>query len=362
MAAELLKAVKKLTLMGARALGLYSGLKQSHWRTQRLLILGYHGISLEDEHLWRPGLFISPEVFASRMEAISRMNCKVLPLDEALNHLQAGSLPPLSVVITFDDGFCDFYSCAYPILKQFGYPATVYQTTYYSLWNKPVFNLICPYLLWKGSGKMIEADPVIGRPGLFDLRTEQGRSSANSEILSFTRSANLSPAERHRLAATLADSVGEDYQKISNKRLLHLMNRSELSQLAREGVDIQLHTHRHRVPRDKNLFFKELADNVNFLKEIGQPQANHFAYPSGEYREECFAWLAEFGVRSATTCNTGLVNSRSNLMCLPRFIDDPQISGLEFEAWLCGLRGILPQQRHSLETKPGQHNSLAEPS
>jgi len=35
-----------------------------------LLILAYHGVSQDDEHLWDPKLFVSPECFATRMQAL----------------------------------------------------------------------------------------------------------------------------------------------------------------------------------------------------------------------------------------------------------------------------------------------------
>jgi peptidoglycan/xylan/chitin deacetylase (PgdA/CDA1 family) len=336
-----LRAAKTIALLGARTCGAYTVVGRSRWRAHRLLILGYHGISLHDENRWRPSLFMPPEVFAERMKAIARMGCNVLPLDIAIDRLQSGTLPPMSVAITFDDGFYNFFAVAYPILKEFGYPATVYQTTFYSGWNKPVFHLLCHYLLWKASGKTIEAYPFIGRKGLFDLRTEKGINATNFEIWNFARSAGLSSEERQRLAKTLADFVGQDYQKISDQRLFNLMNKEELSQMVKWGVDIQLHTHRHRVPARKDLFLKELMDNQCFLKEIGQEKATHFTYPSGVYRDEVFPWLSEFGIRSATSCETGLVSTGSNLMCLPRFLDTTQISNLEFEAWLCGLREVL---------------------
>jgi len=272
------------------------------------------------------------------------MGCAVLPLTEAIGHLRSGTLPSMSVAITFDDGFHNFFAAAYPILKQFEFPATVYQTTFYVAWNKPIFHLLCHYLLWKASGKTLDAGPIIGRTGYFDLRTEEGINSASVEIWNFARTSGLSPVERQRLAKALADSVDADYQEIADRRLFNLMNKDELSQMVQSGVDVQLHTHRHRVPAHKDVFLKELGDNQEFLKQIGQPKATHFTYPSGVYREEVFSWLSEFGVRSATTCDTGLVNSRSNLMCLPRFIDTTQISNLEFEAWLCGLRELLPRR------------------
>jgi len=339
-----LQVAKRVMLIGARTCGAYSAFSHSSWRAQRLLILGYHGISLHDEHHWRPGLFITPDQFASRLKTISRMGCAVLPLSEAIDRLRSGTLPPMSVAITFDDGFYNFLAAAYPILKQFEYPVTVYQTTFYAAWNKPIFHLLCHYLLWKASGRTVDAGPIVGRTGYFDLRTEEGINAAGLEIWNFARTNGLSPVERQRLAKALADSVKVDYQEIADRRLFNLMNKDELSQMVTNGVDVQLHTHRHRVPANKNAFLRELADNQEFLKEIGQPKATHFTYPSGVYREEVFSWLSEFGVRSATTCDTGLVGSQSNLMCLPRLIDTTQISELEFGAWLCGLREFMPRR------------------
>src|SRR2546423_353764 len=125
-----------------RSLGLFNGLMNSGWRKNRLLILGYHGISIEDEHLCLPELYMTADAFRSRMQLLKEMECNVLGLDEGLARLHEGSLPPRSVVITIDDGLMDFYLRAFPILKEFRYPATVYQSTYYCLKAWPVFDVI----------------------------------------------------------------------------------------------------------------------------------------------------------------------------------------------------------------------------
>lgn len=72
----------------------------------------------------------------------------MLPLGEGLRRLRDGTLPPRSICLTFDDGGYDFFQQAYPLLQKYGFPATVYQTTYYTLLERPVFNLVCSYMLW----------------------------------------------------------------------------------------------------------------------------------------------------------------------------------------------------------------------
>ena len=97
------------------------------------------------QHEWS-GLYLSPEFFRRRMEALRRAKCSVLRLQDAVPMLYAGTLPPRAVVITFDDGFYDFAARAWPVLREFQYPATVYFTTYYSIRNMPVFDLMRRYL------------------------------------------------------------------------------------------------------------------------------------------------------------------------------------------------------------------------
>src|SRR5512141_1627927 len=99
------------------ALGAERWVGNSSWRAQRLLVLCWHGVSNEDEHLWRSGLYIAPQLFRRRLEILAELGCSVLSLEDALAMLWAGDLPPRSVVITFDDGFHDFAAHAVPILK-----------------------------------------------------------------------------------------------------------------------------------------------------------------------------------------------------------------------------------------------------
>lgn len=125
--------------------------------------------------------------------------------------------------------------------------------------------------------------------------------------------------------------------------MLTLMRPDELRGLDAGLVDVQLHTHRHRVPEDRELFLREISDNRAALVRAGRPANGlvHFCYPSGVYRPELLPWLREAGIESATTCEPGLAAANSDPLLLPRFIDHDSTPESEFKAWTSGLRALL---------------------
>jgi peptidoglycan/xylan/chitin deacetylase (PgdA/CDA1 family) len=339
-----LKELKVGVLERSKRLGVLSALGRSRWRTSRLLILGYHGVSQEDEHFWNPALYLSQDALRHRFELLVRNGCSVLSLSEAVARLRRNDLPPRSVALTFDDGYYDFFARAYPVVREFGFPATVYQTSYYATFDGPVFDIACSYIVWKGAAKRIDGLALTGTPGLLDLSTEQSRSSLCLRIRQQVHRNGMSADDKSQFLQRLAAALDVDWGRIRARRLLHLMNREELQQLVKQGVDVQLHTHRHRVPRDRDLFRREVIDNRRFLATIGQTSAAHFCYPSGIYAECFLPWLAELGVQSATTCDPGLASPKSRRLLLPRLMDSAVLSDVELEGWLHGMSQVLPRR------------------
>jgi peptidoglycan/xylan/chitin deacetylase (PgdA/CDA1 family) len=305
-----------------------------------LLILCYHGISLEDEHDWRPQLYMPAALLEERLQLLHSMRYSVLPLGEALIRLRARDLPPRSVVITFDDGTHDFYKQACPLLKKYNFPATVYQTTYYVDHELPVFNLFCSYLLWKRRGEQLSA-PELGLTERMDLRTEAARHHVVRALVELCEREKLTGSEKNEIAKRLAKVLGIDYEALARKRILQLMNAGEIREIASSGIDIQLHTHRHRTPDDESSFRREIAENRDRIQTFTGKRATHFCYPGGVYRKDFGEWLREEKVESATTCDAGLAERQANQFLLPRFVDTSTRTQLEFESWLAGVGSRL---------------------
>lgn len=328
---------KRVGLSALRSVGAFSWAANSARRSDRLLILCFHGISLRDEHEWLPRLYITPDQFRRRMRILRSYDASVLPLGEAVDRLRTRSLPPRSVAITFDDGFHDFLHHAVPVLQKFGYPSTLYLTTHHCGYRVPIFHLVTSYLLWKSRLQVVDLTPFgVEKPAL--LRTRGERQATVDALREWARQNRLDTIARDMAARQLADIVRIDYDDILNSRLLQILTPDEVRTAARAGVDIQLHTHRHRTPRDRDLFLREIRDNRDRIRAMTDRGATHFCYPSGDYAPEFLPWLREAGVETATTCVLGLAGPASDPLLLPRVLDDSTVGDIDFESWVCGLR------------------------
>jgi len=339
----MLRKLKLATVHAANALGICSALMKTQWRRQRLLILSYHGVSLDDEHLWNPGLYMHREQLRERFTALKKWRANVIPLDQAISDLYSGQLPERSVVLTFDDGMYDFYAVAHPLLKEFGFPSTVYLTTYYSGFNRPVFDVMCSYLLWKGRACRLRWPEVLSGEVNLD---EAGREIADQQIKAFARERGLSGHEKDVLLASLAERLRVDYEDLCRRRILHIMTPDEVAQIAAGGTDIQLHTHRHRVSAQREPFLQELHDNRSRIPS--KSSLRHFCYPGGFYLPQFVEWLRDDGILSSTTCEPGMASKKSNPLLLPRLVDHAGIPRAEFVAWLSGFGSLLPHRARQM--------------
>ena len=297
-----------------------------------------------DEHLWNSSQYMPAAVLRARFELLKKSNCAVLPLAEAVRRLYANDLPERAVVITFDDGTSDFYHRAFPLIQDFGFPVTLYLTTFYTEYNRPVFDLMLSYLLWKGRNETLDLRGITGAESRLDLHDPTAQGKALAEIRAFASSRKLSAEDKDALLSSLAAQLRVDYDALIEQRIMHNVTPDEVKELARGGIDVQLHTHRHRTPVDRQLFLREIEDNRKSIQKMSDKHAEHFCYPSGVYDLAFLPWLKESGVVSATTCETGFASRNSNPLLLPRMLDNPQLSSIEFESWLTGVSAALPRR------------------
>jgi peptidoglycan/xylan/chitin deacetylase (PgdA/CDA1 family) len=279
-----------------------------------LRILCWHGIVQDDEHRFRPSLFISPAVLRARISWLKRKGFPILTLDEAVHRLRDGSLPPCATVLTLDDGWASWRIAA-PIFQ--GLPVTAYVASGYVERPEPVPNIFAQYAYWKsGKDRLTTHFGTLGYPELW------------------AKVSKLSLDERAALLPEIAEASGVDLDRITQDRRFSILSSGELHEL---GWDMQLHTHHHEWSADPVRVVQEIKLNAAYLKPVARSPLVHLCYPSGEYYRENFSALSALGILSATTCEGRLNYPGDNPLALGRLIDSSNVPQIVFEAQVSGI-------------------------
>lgn len=130
-------------------------------------ILMYHHVA--DEQGW---LYVKKETFSQQMGYLATKGYTPVTLPEIVENLQTSKpLPPKPIVLTFDDGYRDFYENTYPILRVFNFKATAFVITQhveganYVSWDQLREML--------GSGLITVGDHTLSHPSLSILTEER---------------------------------------------------------------------------------------------------------------------------------------------------------------------------------------------
>jgi peptidoglycan/xylan/chitin deacetylase (PgdA/CDA1 family) len=343
------RAIIRVGLYLVRCLGLF---RVARYLTRRgLRIICYHGFAVAEEYKYRSTLFIRDELFRRRMEYLRREGYPILSLQDALAALAADRLPPCATVITMDDGWRGVYTIGLPIIRELEIPVTAYISTYYVENRMPVYTVTASYLFWRAAAQLVELPRGLGA---FDLRHEAEKAEEEAQKFG----AKLPAGERLKFLKELAKALGVSFDEIERKHLFQVMDEQQLRGLAAGGVDLQLHSHRHDWPLyDKKLVEAEIHENRRLLQQVASRPLEHFCYPSGVYSLHQAEWLAELGVKSATTIDPGLNYRDTSPFTLRRLVDGGSVSDIEFAAEMTGFMEVVHSVRRRLHVRRAQSNN-----
>jgi len=89
---------------------------------RRVVVLCYHSI-----HPQKAFSSATPELLAQHLVWL-KTHCRLIPFSQALQAAQKERGDRPFVAVTFDDGYADNYEYAFPLLRQYGVPATFFVT------------------------------------------------------------------------------------------------------------------------------------------------------------------------------------------------------------------------------------------
>jgi peptidoglycan/xylan/chitin deacetylase (PgdA/CDA1 family) len=298
----------------------------------RFCILNYHRI-LED---FDPLLDSEPDVKTFRWHMALLAQCfNVIPLADAVAALGTSRMPPRAVCITFDDGYRSAHELALPILKEFGFPATVFVTTGHfttgNMWNDNIIDAL--RFLPNGPLDLSEA----GLP-VFELGPVAERKEVVDSVVQACK--YLPPAGRMQLDRVLENLVGYS----SEQRLM--LTSDMVVSLSQQGIEIGGHTVTHPILTsiDDGSALEEIVENKKALENILGKPVRLFAYPNGkvntDFDERHVRMVREAGYSAAFTTAIGAAARQHDRYQFPRsrpWDDDPAKFGARLIYWLAGL-------------------------
>jgi peptidoglycan/xylan/chitin deacetylase (PgdA/CDA1 family) len=262
-----------------------------------LIILNYHRIGNADETLFDSGVFsATAEQFDSHIAYLKR-RFHMATLEEVFAMMNGDAPDGTSVLITFDDGYRDNYTRAFPILRSHGVQAVFFlPTAFVGTGRLPWWDVIA-YIVKQSSKERIQLE--YPEPVNFDLRGD-GRRRVSMQVLRLFRQPAVKDPER--FIKELERVCGVSHPKGGVEHCF--LDWSEAREMQQNGMAFGSHTHSHEILT--KLSPERQREEARHSREILEHELNRrvdiLAYPVGLkncFTAETISILAQENYRAA---------------------------------------------------------------
>lgn len=232
----------------------------------RFKVIAYHSVSANSRDPYE----VNIDEFSAQLKFLAENNYRVISLRRALESLKDGRIGEKNIVITFDDGFKSLHQHAFPLLRDLGFPATVFLPVKY-VGGIDVFSYseprpTMPILGWREIEKSCELGIEYGshsmtHPNLFEKNSRQLEYELGESRTILARKLGLSffpfsypfglfdqtIKERVKQAGyhcalcfgnVLSNSVVTDHFEMKREKILHGMTLDEFAKLVDTRNDL----------------------------------------------------------------------------------------------------------------------------
>lgn len=288
------------------------------------VVLMYHRVLPKSEvtRAVQPGMIIEPETLDLHIRFLKKY-CELTPLSHLISAQAPGGPDsqhkPLCA-LTFDDGWCDFYQYAYPILKHHGVPATVFLPTDFIgtarwFWTDRLGFLLdgitdSPELPIRSQ---VSEHPLVTKI-LVGAKNRETRLENAISILKNHRSEDIEAV----LVALIA-SIGKDL----TPRQRAFLSWEEVREMADSGL-IAFGSHTAGHPILPTLTEDEVSHeiiksrDVLISEKVVSPAFISFSYPNGNFTKRLSGMVREAGYHMAVTTQHGWNRCGEDLYTLRR--------------------------------------------
>ncbi len=260
-------------------------------------ILTYHRVTATGNNYPFDGNLISasPKTFYQQMKYISS-NYHPVSMAEFIEAVDGNkTLPKNAVMVTFDDGFEDNYTNAYPILKEFNIPATFFVATDYIGKHETIWYERLAYFFNRVKVKEVNIKSL-------HLSFKINKKDKLSHYDEFIEQLKIiSNSQRIKILYALYQEYGDPYLNIptDEDKLSKFMTWEQLKELSQNNMTIAAHSHTHPIlsmlSQDKIQY--ELSESKKMIERNLNTRVDCIAYPDGQ--EESFSEI----VRKETIAN-----------------------------------------------------------
>lgn len=284
----------------------------------------------------------SPAQFAEQVELLARY-FNLIGIDELLRYFEGGTLPANPAMITFDDGYRECIDVALPILERNGARAVFFIATHYVGDRRIYWWDHITYLVKTSTRPRLTLS--YPRPTAIELDDPELAARTLFQIVKNNYGLDLD-----RFTSELAGAAGVELDAARERELADqlVMTWDQVRELRDAGMDVQSHTHSHRVLQTLSRAdqLDELARSREILEsELGEP-IRAVAYPVGRsiaHDPQLRAAINRAGYHLGFSSKTG-VNA------LRRDFDPLDVKRLCFDSHTPAsmIRGVLamPQLRY----------------
>lgn len=313
---------------------------RSRWG-QQVLILGYHRVANVDYDPY--DVVVRPSHFAEQM-AVLRQEANPISLAKAYEGLRTGNLPRRAVVVTFDDGYTDVLSQAWPLLARYEIPATTFvvadclgkELWWDELARIILFPAMLPDQLHLNINGRLHTWSVFEAQRKNDLLRKQAPTPRRRLLLMLYQALVAQPEVRLSVMAELHAWSQVNQTKHSLSEIGRMMSQSQLEDLTESGLmEIGSHTMTHAIlaSLSADAQVEEIRQSKSILEEITRRPVTSFSYPHGSMTAVTGKLVQEAGYLLACTSQNDIVHLGSDPFYLPRFWPTDS-DGETFARWL----------------------------
>jgi peptidoglycan/xylan/chitin deacetylase (PgdA/CDA1 family) len=220
-------------------------------------------------------------------------------------------------IITFDDGYRNNYSVAFPVLKHLEFPAIIFPATKY-IGSRELFwfdKVICAIQISDCRG--IDLRSMKLRKYLFPSGNRSHRWDAIQILLSDLKAVDI--ISRQKAVNIILKTCPFDAEKMFEH--LGVLSSKDMLEMSQSGlVEIGSHTHGHEILTQisKEEAEQTIIQSIEFITRHTGKTVRAFSYPNGNYNDSIKEILITNKIQYAFTTINGAWNACSDHLEIPR--------------------------------------------